>query len=243
MRLKHVKGSNEKIASDPHTIQTDMTDGEKLKDRWNEVFANDHDLYLEIGMGKGSFIIEHAEKHPERNYIGIEKFSSVLVRAIEKVGELEGRADGAAVSGKFGALDTPAAESTKVPYNKNLIFMRMDAEDILKYFGREKVKGIFLNFSDPWPKKRHAKRRLTSSEFLARYKEILAPGGIIEFKTDNSDLFEFSVKEAERSGWKLISVTRDLYGDGDIPDEIKTEYERKFMNLGSHINKMIIQRP
>lgn len=147
MRLRNIKGADERILADPYTIQTDGTDGADFKGRWNrEYFHNDHPIHIEIGMGKGQFITTLAQQNPNINYIGIEKYSSVLIRAIDKREEL--------------ALD-------------NLLFMRMDAEEITDYFEPGEVGRIYLNFSDPWPKDRHAKRRLTSTTFLSRYDQIL----------------------------------------------------------------------
>ena len=146
MRLRNIKGADERILADPYTIQTDGTDGADFKGRWNrEYFHNDHPIHIEIGMGKGQFITTLAQQNPNINYIGIEKYSSVLIRAIDKREEL--------------ALD-------------NLLFMRMDAEEITDYFEPGEVGRIYLNFSDPWPKDRHAKRRLTSTTFLSRYDPV-----------------------------------------------------------------------
>ena len=163
MRLRNVKGSQEKILENPYTIQTDGTNGEDYKGLWNKnIFKNDNPIHIEIGMGKGQFIMGLAAENPDINYIGIEKYSSVLVRALDKRESLE---------------------------TDNLMFLRMDAEDIAEYFAPGEVSRIYLNFSDPWPKDRHAKRRLTSSQFLARYDKILAKDGHIQFKTDNRPLF------------------------------------------------------
>ena len=174
MRLRNVKGSQEKILENPYTIQTDGTNGEDYKGLWNKkIFKNDNPIHIEIGMGKGQFIMGLASNNPDINYIGIEKYSSVLVRALDKRENLE---------------------------TDNLMFLRMDAEDIAEYFAPEEVSRIYLNFSDPWPKDRHAKRRLTSSQFLARYDKILAKDGHIQFKTDNRPLFDFSLEEIKESG-------------------------------------------
>src|SRR5699024_4332458 len=141
-------------------------DIEEKKGKWNTVFGNDHPIYIEVGMGKGQFIIEQAIQHPEINFIGIEKYSSVLLRAIEKRENLE--------------MD-------------NIFFIRMDAEHITDVFDQDEVSRIYLNFSDPWPKDRHAKRRLPSRQFFDRYNKILKPDGVVEFKTDNKGLFEFAL--------------------------------------------------
>lgn len=137
-------------------------------------------------MGKGRFIMGMAGQHPEVNFIGIEKYSSVLLRAIQKM------------------------EEEELP---NVRFIRMDAEDICNVFDKEEVSRIYLNFSDPWPKDRHAKRRLPSRQFLARYDEILKKDGTLEFKTDNRVLFDFALEELEPAGWKADTVTFDLHAD------------------------------
>ena len=157
-----------------------------------------------------------AARNPHINYIGIEKYSSVLLRGLQKMEEQP--------------LD-------------NLRFIRMDAETIVEIFDKYEVERIYLNFSDPWPKDRHAKRRLTSREFLARYHQILAPEGQVEFKTDNASLFDFSLEEAAQAGWRLIAVTRDLHHDASLNEgNIMTEYEERFSALGNPIHKLIAMR-
>ena len=172
------------------------------------MFKTTKELYVEIGMGKGQFITQMAMLHPEINYIGIEKYSSVLVRALDK-------------------FDREPLE--------NLRFLRMDAEDILEFFDQGEISGIYLNFSDPWPKDRHAKRRLTSLPFLKRYERVLEHGGELQFKTDNRPLFDFSLKELDKAGWKLLDFTYDLHKDGPAPGNVMTEYEEKFFKLGNPI--------
>ena len=212
MRLRNVKGSREEIQLSEYTVN----EPEKYKGRWKELFGNDNPVYIEVGMGKGKFITEMAQLHPEINFIGIEKYSSVLIRAIEKRKELE---------------------------INNLMFIRMDAENIEDVFEKNEVAGIYLNFSDPWPKDRHAKRRLTSRQFLARYDKILAGDGVIEFKTDTRDLFDFSLEEAPEAGWEIIASTYDLHADEKMSEgNVMTEYEEKFSSKGNPIHKMIIKR-
>ena len=155
-----------------------------------------------------------ARRHPQRNYIGIEMYSSVLLRAVQK------------------------ADSLSDPLD-NFRFLRLDARDLPSVFAPGEVERIYLNFSDPWPKDRHAKRRLTSREFLSRYEQILAPGGRIEFKTDNQDLFRFSLEEIREKGWILESHTFDLHRDPVMNQgNIMTEYEEKFSSLGHPICKL-----
>lgn len=210
MRLKNVPGARETIDASAFTIP----EPEVWKGRWQEVFGRQAPLHIEIGMGKGQFLTALAAEHPDINYIGIEKFSSVLVRAVQKQNELE------------------------LP---NLRLIRMDADSITDVFAPGEVDRIYLNFSDPWPKERHAKRRLTSVEFLRRYENILAKDGHVEFKTDNQPLFEFSLEATEEAGWKLLAVTRDLHHDTALnKGNIMTEYEERFSAQGNPICKMIL---
>ena len=213
MRLRNVKGSREKIAATDYVIH----DEETMKGRWHEVFDNDNPIHIEIGMGKGQFIMELARRNPDINYIGIEKYSSVLLRALEKR-ELE-------------------------EDMHNLYFIRMDAEYIEKVFDTNEVSRIYLNFSDPWPKDRHAKRRLTSRQFFERYNIILKKDGQVEFKTDNRPLFDFSVEEVKEAGWQLRAVTYDLHNDAKLCEgNVMTEYEERFSAAGNPICKLIAVR-
>ncbi|MDO5145639.1 MAG: tRNA (guanosine(46)-N7)-methyltransferase TrmB [Eubacteriales bacterium] len=209
MRLRNVKGSREHIAANSYVLKN----GENNKGRWKEIFQDGKPIHIEIGMGKGKFLMEMARRHQDIHYIGIEKYSSVLVRALEKMEE--------------EPLD-------------NLHFLRMDAEYIAQYFEKGEIEQIYLNFSDPWPKDRHAKRRLTSRQFLARYQEILKEKGNIVFKTDNRGLFDFSLEEVKESGWILDLCTFDLHHSEYLEGNIMTEYEERFVKEGKPICKMII---
>lgn len=212
MRLRNITGSREMIAESRFVVH----EPQEYKGRWSELFGNDHPLQIEIGMGKGRFIMDLARMHPEINYVGIEKYSSVLLRGIQKM------------------------ETDPLP---NLYFIRMEAEEIADVFGREEVERIYLNFSDPWPKDRHAKRRLPSREFLKRYDEILVRDGVIEFKTDNEDLFRFALEEIAPAGWRLLQMTEDLHHDEKmLAGNVMTEYEEKFSALGNPIYKYVIAR-
>ena len=212
MRLRNVPGAREVMVENQYVF----TEPEGMKGTWSEVFNNDNPVRIEIGMGKGRFVSTLAQLNPDINYVGIEKYSSVLLRAVEKQDELN------------------------LP---NLRFIRMDAEAITEVFDRGEVDRIYLNFSDPWPKDRHAKRRLTSRQFFERYNIILKKDGQVEFKTDNRLLFDFSVEEVKEAGWQLRAVTYDLHNDAKLCEgNVMTEYEERFSAAGNPICKLIAVR-
>ncbi len=214
VRLKNIKGSREVVAGSPYVVQE--AEQQSCPGKWKAIFGNDNPISVEIGMGKGKFIHTMAKENPDINYVGIEKYSSVLLRAIQKM------------------------EQEELP---NLKFLRMDAENVDKVFGPGEVDRIYLNFSDPWPKERHAGRRLPSREFLARYDVILKKKGRLEFKTDNRKLFDFAVEELEPAGWKAEVITCDLHNDKSLMEgNVMTEYEEKFSAMGNPICKYIIYR-
>lgn len=214
MRLRNITGSREAIAGSAYVVREELQ--ARCPGTWKDIFGNGHPIHVEIGMGKGKFIHTMAMGHPDVNYVGIEKYSSVLLRAVQKM------------------------EREELP---NLKFLRMDAENVDKVFGPGEVDRIYLNFSDPWPKDRHAKRRLPSREFLARYDRILTKDGQLEFKTDNRALFDFALEELEPAGWKAQVVTFDLHGDAALMEgNVMTEYEEKFSALGKPICKYVISR-
>ena len=211
MRLKNVPGSREAMEESIYVI----TEPEGEKGTW-KTRSGGRPLHIEVGMGKGKFLMELAARNPDIYYVGIEKYSSVLIRAVEK------------------------QQIQKLP---NVIFVRMDAEAITDVFEPGEVDKIYLNFSDPWPKDRHAKRRLTSVQFLNRYDRILTPDGTVEFKTDNADLFRFSLEQAEAAGWTVTAHTFDLHRDPELnAGNVMTEYEERFSAMGNPIHKMIIRR-
>lgn len=212
MRLRNVPGSRDMIAESPYTIKNET----EQKGKWHEVFGNSNPIHIEIGMGKGQFLMTLAGQNPDINYVGIEKYSSVLVRALEKQQELE------------------------LP---NIKFIRMEAENIADVFDKNEVARIYLNFSDPWPKDRHAKRRLTSVQFLQRYEQILQPDGHLIFKTDNRDLFDFSLEQVEEApNWILLNHTFDLHHSEYVEGNIMTEYEQRFVEKGNAICRMEIMQ-
>ena len=217
MRLRNIPGAKDAITESSYVVQNPL----EWKGRWNQRFPKKQPLHIEVGMGKGRFLMDMAKLHPEINYIGIEMYDSVLLRALQKRERLE-------------------EEGLKLD---NLMFMCVDARILPDIFEKGEVQRIYLNFSDPWPKARHAKRRLTSTEFLARYEKVLVENGRVEFKTDNTELFNFSLEQVKEAGWELLAYTYDLHHQEEMnKGNIMTEYEQKFSEKGNPINKLIAQR-
>lgn len=212
MRLRNIKGADEAIQNSPLVIK----DYGKAKGNWKGLFGNNHPVRIEIGMGKGRFITTLAKENPDINFVGIERYSSVLLRALQRI------------------------EEESIP---NLLFLCVDARNLGEIFETGEVEKIYLNFSDPWPKDRHAKRRLPSREFLSIFNSILKKEGRIEFKTDNRALFDFGVEEAALAGWTTEHITYDLHRDDEMMhNNILTEYEEKFSKEGKAIYKYIIYK-
>ncbi len=207
MRHRNVKGASERLELHNKVVQQPQS----LKGEWRKYFNNDHPIMVEIGMGKGQFVTEHAKLNPQINYIGFEKFTSILAIALEKI-------------------DSEALD--------NLVVVREDAENLLDLFEENEIDGMYLNFSDPWPKERHAKRRLTSKNFLEKYIKVLKEGSRIVFKTDNKKLFDFSVEEIKEMGIEIVSMTDDLHSSPFVEGNIMTEYEQKFVAQGMKINRV-----
>ncbi len=187
--------------------------GEKMKGHWQEIFGREAPLHVELGTGKGKFISEMAERHPEINFVGIEAQQDVLYYVAEKVRE------------------------KKLTNVKLLVF---DVNHLMEIFEAGEINRLYINFCDPWPKVRHAKRRLTHTEFLEKYKIVLADGGEIFFKTDNRILFDFSLEQFKENHLILDKVTFDLHSSNDI-DNVMTEYEKKFSGMGTKINRCEIK--
>jgi tRNA (guanine-N7-)-methyltransferase len=204
MRLRNNKDAKGIITSSEYVINNPKD----YKGKWNKIFNNENKLYIEIGCGKGDFIIANAINHPENNYVAIEKYDTVLMYAVKKIEK-----------------DIP-----------NLRFIRMDALEINEVFDKE-VDLIYLNFSDPWPKERHAKRRLTHERFLKLYDDIFKSSKTIFMKTDNIHLFEFSIESLSYYGYKLKNISLDLI-NSDIEENFMTEYEKKFSEKGTRINRL-----
>ena len=213
MRLRNIPGADEVVSNSPFCITNPIEN----RGSWASYFGNTNPIHIEIGMGKGRFLMDLAALNPNINYIGIERYTSVLLRAVQKI------------------------EENPLP---NVHFLCIDAATLPEIFAPEEVNRIYLNFSDPWPKDRHARRRLTSSEFLDRYDQFLAKDGRLEFKTDNIDLFNFSLEEIENSPiWHIDVHTFDLHEDPMLNfGNIMTEYEEKFSSKGNPICKLIASR-
>lgn len=228
MRLRNIPRADGVLNECKEVVKNEK----EYRGRWHEVFGNSNPIHIEIGMGKGQFLLTLAGRNPGINYIGIERYSSVLLRAVEKF---------QAPIPMSGSAGTALPGVATLP---NIRFICMDARDIADTFAPGEVDRIYLNFSDPWPKARHAGRRLTSREFLARYDSVLAEDGTIEFKTDNRLLFNFSVSEVKAApAFHMEGCTYDLHHD-DVMNHgnIMTEYEEKFSSLGNPICKLVVGR-
>lgn len=212
MRLRNIPTAIPKLEESPHYVKAPFL----YKGKWSELFGNENPIHIEIGMGKGQFILNKAIRNPNINYIGIEKYTSVLVRAVEK---------------------RQASEHEGIT---NLYYMAKDAKMLTEIFQENEVSKIYLNFSDPWPKAKHWKRRLTALPFLKIYEHILKEESLLEFKTDNPLLFDFSIEQIREAGWGVIGITKKLYEeDAFLIDNIPTEYENKFAQEGKPICKVI----
>jgi tRNA (guanine-N7-)-methyltransferase len=209
VRLRNVKGAKEIIDNSSYIIKNPID----YKGDYQKIFENNNPIHIEIGMGKGDFIIENAKKYPNINFIGIEKFDSVIVRAVQKL------------------------ENEEIP---NLKLIKIDANEIDDVFDKE-ISVIYLNFSDPWPKARHAKRRLSSEIFLNKYDSVFIDKKRIIMKTDNRKLFEYSIKSFTDYGYKIEDISLNLYED-DIKNNVPTEYETRFHNRGCLIYKVDVSK-
>lgn len=210
MRLRHKPWAKDKLLQYPQYV---VQNPETIKGKWNEEFQNDHPLHIEVGTGKGQFIYGMAKANPEINYIGIEMQDSVIVSALDKI------------------IEDPLP---------NLKLLNIDGTNLQEYFAKDDVERVYLNFSDPWPKKRHEKRRLTYKTFLKLYEDILVDNGEIHFKTDNQGLFEYSLRSFSEYGLLLKFVSLDLH-NSDFENNIMTEYEEKFSSRGQRIYRCEVQ--
>ncbi|HDR7794148.1 TPA: tRNA (guanosine(46)-N7)-methyltransferase TrmB [Bacillus luti] len=207
MRLRHKPYAMDRINEYSHIV---IGNPEEQAGNWKEVFGNDQPIHIEVGTGRGRFMYDMAKANPHINYIGIEKFTSVVVDALDKLIEEE------------------------LP---NLKLINKDAEDLTVFFAKGEIDRVYLNFSDPWPKKRHTKRRLTYKTFLRNYEEVLVEGGEIHFKTDNQGLFEYSLMSMAEYGMLLTYLSLDLH-NSDFEGNIMTEYEEKFSSKGHRIYRV-----
>ena len=205
MRRRRKKGSDKKLLSFTDYVIKD--DVENLKGKWSSKFENNNPIHVEFGTGRGKFITTHAKSNPDINYIAMEIKEEVLLKAVEKAHEAN---------------------------LNNILFVWGNVNNILDYFEEKEISRVYVNFCDPWPKKRWAKRRLTHSSFLEKYDTILKDNGELHFKTDNRDLFEFSLNEIAASDWMLKNISLDLAKNTEI-ENITTEYEDKFMSQGMQI--------
>ncbi|MCP3762448.1 tRNA (guanosine(46)-N7)-methyltransferase TrmB [Domibacillus sp. A3M-37] len=204
MRLRNKPWAREKINAYPQYI---IPQPEEAKGRWNEFFGNDNPIHIEVGTGKGQFVTGMAKQNPHINYIGIEMYESVIITALDRLIE----------------ADLP-----------NMKLLDVDGAKLMNYFEKGEVSRVYLNFSDPWPKTRHAKRRLMYKTFLSLYESIMPDDGEVHFKTDNQGLFEFSLKSFSEYGMLLTFVSLDLHNSG-YEGNVMTEYEEKFSAKGQRI--------
>lgn len=212
MRLRNIAGSQEAVAASVMCINQPQ----EYKGRWLSLFPDCKSLALEIGCGKGRFAREMAAAHPDTAFVAMEMYSSVLYKAIRRLGEEE---------------------------CANLRFVCADAMLLTSFFAEDEVSRIYLNFSDPWPKERHARRRLTSADFLRRYDKVLKKDGVIEFKTDNVALFDWSLTQTPGTPFHVMLETHDLHADEELMQgNVMTEYEEKFSARGNPICKMVLKR-
>lgn len=210
MRLKYKPWAKDKLDAHPQFV---VRNPEECKGRWNQVFGNDNPIHIEVGSGKGRFIAGMAKANPDINYIAIEAYESVIVYALDRFIEAE------------------------LP---NVKLMAVNAVDLRDYFEKGEIDQVYLNFSDPWPKNRHEKRRLTYASFLSVYEDVLRPEGEIHFKTDNRGLFQYSLVSMSQYGMKLKDVNLHLH-DSEVENNIMTEYEEKFSKKGSRIYRVEAQ--
>ena len=218
MRLRHIPGCEEFIQSSRECFLPEAA--KQYRGRWQEAYPQAAPLHIEIGMGKGQFIRNLARLHPDIHYMGIEKYQTVLMKAIQRKRKTEQQE---------GEMN-------------NLFFLCADAKELGEIFSPGEVDRIYLNFSDPWPKERHERRRLTAPGFLDIYKEILSSSGELVFKTDNRSLFEYSLGSIPRSGWKIIYQSFDFHKEPEAADNVMTEYEEKFSSRGNPICHLVAVR-
>lgn len=244
MRLRHKKNAETDVFNSPIVINSTHIEINKSENNIGKydnsmsepcepssIFNNNNPTHLELGMGKGRFIVELSKKNPSINYIGIERSATIVLKAIDLLHTSE-----ANLKHRTGEL----CEPNLLSLYPNLRFICMDIARLSEVFSPHSIDKIYLNFSDPWPKKRHEIRRLTHRNFLSIYEKLLKPNSLIEFKTDNKDLFDFSLEEIKNSNFTLLEFTYDLHNDDKMnKGNVMTEYEEKFSKLGNRICKLI----
>ena len=219
MRLRHIKGCEQVIETSSMCLHPKILNNTFEKLNISHIFNNNNPLYIELGMGKGKFICKSASLSKHINFIGIEKSASIILKALSNY------------------------EIYNTINQSNLYFLCLNIENILEVFYKNSVNKIYLNFSDPWPKKRHEHRRLTSPSFLDMYKKLLINSGTIELKTDNKDFFEYSLEQFKLNNFNIENFTYDLHSDTNMnQNNIMTEYEEKFSKKGNHICKLIAKK-
>lgn len=207
MRLRNKPWASEVIENHPEIVTPEP---EKLKGKWNEHFGNENPVYIEVGTGKGRFVTRMGEAYPDRNIIGMEKYNSVILSAVERL------------------IETP---------QKNVKLIKDDVEKLTDIFAEGEISRVYINFTDPWPKNRHEKRRLTHKGFLEKYAEVLGKSGEIHMKTDNQALFEYSLESLSQFGFRLKNISLDLTNSG-MEDNIMTEYEERYVDKGMRIYRL-----
>ncbi|OIJ12462.1 tRNA (guanosine(46)-N7)-methyltransferase TrmB [Anaerobacillus alkalilacustris] len=204
MRLRNKPGASEALLKQPTIV---IQNPENNKGKWREIFGNDNPIHVEVGTGKGQFLTGMSQLHPEVNYIGVEKYDSVIITALERIQK---------------------AELT------NFKLLNEDVVNLINYFVEGEIDRVYINFTDPWPKNRHEKRRLTYENFLKMYEQVLKKNGEVHFKTDNQGLFEYSLHSFSKYGLILNNVSLDLH-NSNIEENVMTEYEEKFSQKGMRI--------
>lgn len=204
MRLRNKPWATDEINKHPHIV---IPNPKEMQGKWQQLFGNNNPIYIEVGTGKGQFLTKMGELHPNINFIGIEKYDSVIVTAMERI------------------------RDNDIP---NVKLLKEDANELLDFFAEGEISRIFINFTDPWPKNRHEKRRLTYESFLKMYEKILIPNGEIHFKTDNQGLFEYSLHSFSKYGMILNNISLNLH-ESDFEGNVMTEYEEKFSAKGMPI--------
>ncbi|GGF85470.1 tRNA (guanosine(46)-N7)-methyltransferase TrmB [Paenibacillus aceti] len=227
MRLRGRKGIRENLEQQPDLV---VLDPQQYKGRWSQLFGNDRPIHVELGMGKGQFISGMSAKYPDVNFIGMDMYDELIRRGSEKVRTIHRQEDAE-------AADEAGSTSDSDEGSFNVRLALGNVEHLEEIFAPGEVERIYLNFSDPWPKKKHARRRLTHPRFLNKYRSILNENGEIHFKTDSRSLFEFSLNAFAASGLQMNNISLSLHENGINEEHVMTEYEQKFVGKGMPIHR------